>query len=127
VQCVRAFQGRKEKGFVLSLISSMAYIALGVLFLARPLLGVMTMTILLMFFFFFEGIIKIGLALDIRPAEGWGWLAFSGLTAIILAALIWSGWPGSAFWVIGLLLGIDMIFFGTALLMVWSKIPRKIQ
>jgi uncharacterized membrane protein HdeD (DUF308 family) len=42
---------------------------------------------------------------------------FSGIVDLLLAFLIWAGWPSSADWAIGLLVGINMLFFGLSLVM----------
>lgn len=116
VQGYRTLKSREAPGFWPSLISSILSIVIGVLLLAYPLTGVLTLTILLTVFFALEGIFKTILAFQIRPAQGWGWLLLSGLLALAMAIIIWSGWPGTAVWAIGLIVGINMLFFGSALL-----------
>ena len=49
--------------------------------------------------------------------RGWGWTLFSGMVDLVLAYLIWRGWPDSAAWAIGLLVGINMFFLGLSLAM----------
>jgi uncharacterized membrane protein HdeD (DUF308 family) len=63
-----------------------------------------------------DGVAKISLAFILRPLAHWGWMIFSGLTSLFLAILIWAGWPETALWVPGLLLGINLIFGGWSLL-----------
>jgi uncharacterized membrane protein HdeD (DUF308 family) len=65
----------------------------------------------------FEGIIKIAVALQLRPISNWGWMLASGIAALILAAIIFSGYPGSAAWMLGLLVGLNLIFSGWTMLM----------
>lgn len=116
IQGVRTFKAHNLPGFYPSLLSATLSIFIGILLLAYPLTGVLTLTILLITFFLIEGIAKIALAFQLRDLDNWGWLAVSGALALILAAIIWSGWPGTAAWVIGLLVGINMLFFGFTLL-----------
>ena len=52
-----------------------------------------------------------------RPAGGWSWTLLSGLVDLVLAYFIWRGWPASAAWAIGLLVGINMFFLGLSLAM----------
>lgn len=111
VQFVRTFQFHKAGEIIWSLISVIVYLAAGVILLAYPLTGVLTLTLLLALFFLIEGIAKLVLSFEMRSFGNWGWLLFSGIISIILAALIWSGWPGTAAWVIGLLVGINLLFF----------------
>ena len=58
------------------------------------------------------------MALQLRPAQGWGWMFFGGIVTLVLAVLIWTQMPGSALWVIGLLVGINLLFTGWGLCMV---------
>jgi uncharacterized membrane protein HdeD (DUF308 family) len=116
VQGFRAIKSRQAPGFVPALISAALSIIIGILLLAYPLQGVLTLTVLLTIFFFLEGIIKMALSWQVRPVQGWGWLFLSGIFALALAILIWSGWPGTAIWAIGLIVGINMLFFGSSIL-----------
>lgn len=124
VQLYRSLKSRHAPGFIGSLISSILYLVFGVLLIAFPIAGVFSITILLTFFFIAEGIAKIILGFQLRPFRQWGWFILNGLLALIMAYIIWSGWPGSAFWVLGLLVGINMIFFGISLMFLAWGIPR---
>ncbi len=68
-----------------------------------------------------EGISKVVFALTIRPMPGWGWVLSSGLLGIILSLFLWVGLPVTAVWLIGLLLGIELISVGAAIaLLAWK-------
>lgn len=112
IQLVSTFHFHKAGEVVWSLISALVYLAAGVLLLAHPLTGVLTLTLLLTLFFAAEGIAKLILSFEMRSFGNWAWLLFSGIISLLLAALIWSGWPGTASWVIGLLVGINLLFLG---------------
>jgi uncharacterized membrane protein HdeD (DUF308 family) len=45
---------------------------------------------------------------------GWGWHALNGIIASILGGLLLAQWPVSGLWVIGLFIGIDLVFYGWA-------------
>lgn len=115
-QIVRTFQMWGAPGKYASLISGIISIVAGVLLLVYPLTGVLTLTVLLTAFFFLEGVFKIAFSISYREYLNWGWLLLSGVLALVMAGIIWSGWPGTALWVLGLLVGINMIFFGASLL-----------
>jgi uncharacterized membrane protein HdeD (DUF308 family) len=105
-------------GFWWSLISAILAIVVGVLLIWHPLAGILSLTLALIIFFVIEGIASILFALDYRrdlPAR-WGWMVASGVVDLILAAIILLGLPGSALWALGLLLGINMVFGGTTLI-----------
>lgn len=117
VQLIHSFKARRWS-LVWNLIGAAVYIVAGVLLLTNPLAGVITLTLLLAVFFIVEGAYKIGLAFKVKPARGWAWLLFSGLLALLLGVLIWARWPSDAPWILGLFLGIDLIFGGWSLIMV---------
>ena len=112
---LHAFWTREWRGFILEFLSGVLYLVAGVLLLKYPLHSVLTLTLLLAAFFLIEGIFKVVLALQNRSTPGWVWLLFSGILALILAGIIWTGWPVSGLWVIGVLVGIYLIFGGTAI------------
>lgn len=115
---ISVLQHRAMPGFVWSLLTAVLAIVLGLILVLRPLSGVLTLTIALAIFFVIEGVSAILLAIEHRRhLPSWGWVLFSGLVDLLLAFLIWDGWPSSAAWAIGLLVGINMVFVGLSLIM----------
>jgi uncharacterized membrane protein HdeD (DUF308 family) len=82
--------------------------------------GVLSLTIVLTAFFIVEGVFQAAAALIYREAmpTSWGWMLLSGLADLVLAAIIIMGWPGSAVWVLGLLVGVNLLTSGFAVVMV---------
>jgi uncharacterized membrane protein HdeD (DUF308 family) len=116
VQLFRTFQNTKTNYFWSALISAGLAIIVGILLLSYPLHGAMVLALLLGIWFLFHGILEISFALQVRHhSRNWGVLLLSGIVSIVLAIIIWSGWPLNALWVVGLLLGINLIFFGVSL------------
>ncbi len=115
---ITTFMMRQAPGFWWSLISAILAIAVGVVMLLWPLSGVLTLTLLLITFFIIEGAASIMFALEHkRELSGrWGWMLASGMVDLILAAIILAGLPGTAAWALGLLVGINLVFGGTALI-----------
>ena len=111
----RALLFFRMPGFGLWLFMGILQFIIGYLFLAQPLQGILTLTLLMALFFALEGIAKISFALMMRPLAHWGLVLFSGITALILAVVVWVGWPGTAEWLLGLLFGINMLFGGWSL------------
>jgi uncharacterized membrane protein HdeD (DUF308 family) len=103
-------------GSGLWLFMGLLQLVIGYLFLAQPLGGVLTLTLLMTLFFALEGIAKISFALMMRPLNHWGLVLFSGVTALILALVVWIGWPGTAEWLLGLFFGINLFFGGWSLI-----------
>lgn len=114
---VNAFQVAKWKGFLLSMLSALLSLGIGVLLLLFPLPGILSLTLLVMAYLIVSGILRIFLAFRLRPLDHWGWHLIGGLLALVLAALILTQWPEAAAWIIGLLVGIDLIFSGWTLFM----------
>jgi len=78
----------------------------------------LSLTLVLVAFFIIEGIASIMYAVDHRRqlTGSWGWMLLSGIIDLILAAIILAGLPGTAVWALGLLVGINMLFGGGALI-----------
>ena len=112
------FYMRGAPGFWWSLISAVIAIAAGVVLLYRPITGTLSLTFVLIAFFVIEGIVTIMYAIDHRTqlSGRWGWMLASGIVDLILAGIIFAGLPGTAAWALGLLVGINMVFGGTAMI-----------
>ncbi len=124
-QGVHAFKSQQPKGLALRLFAAALYGIVGILLLAFPLSGALTLTLLLAVLFAVVGAFKVALALHIRPFPSWGWLMFSGLLAIALGTLIWMGLPGTATWAIGLLVGIELLFSGWTMIAFGISVRRN--
>jgi uncharacterized membrane protein HdeD (DUF308 family) len=109
---------RHAPGFWWSLLSALLGIVVGIWLLAAPVTGALSLTILLVAFFVIEGIASIMFALEHKRelTGNWGWMLASGIVDLVLATLIFAGLPSTAFWAIGLLVGINMVFGGAALI-----------
>jgi len=117
-RAVSVWHSRRMPGFPWSMLTAVLAIALGLILILRPLAGVLTLTMVLVAFFIVEGVASILGAIQHRQhLRSWGWVLFSGIVDLLLAYLIWAGWPSSADWAIGLLVGINMLFFGLSLVM----------
>ena len=101
--------------FWLQLVSVVLFVIVGMLFLRNPGESLVTLTLLLIVFFMVEGISKVIFALTIRPLANWGWVLGSGIVGIVLAFYLWTTIPVTAVWLIGVLLGIELIAEGIAL------------
>ena len=109
---------RQMPGFWWSLISAVLAVAAGIILLARPVQGTLTLTIVVGAYFLAEGVATIMYALEHRRelSQRWSWLLVAGLMDILIAAIIISGLPGSALWAVGLLVGINLLFGGATLI-----------
>ena len=115
---VFTFWARQMPGFWWSLISAALALLAGIVLLAQPVQGTLTLTIVVGAYFLAEGVVTIMYALEHRRelSQRWGWMLIAGLMDIIIAGIIIAGLPGSALWAIGLLVGINLLFGGVALI-----------
>ena len=122
-EIVGAFWCREWSGFFLALLSGILGVVLGLMLLGNPIQGGITLTILLASFLFVGGIFKITAAIAHR-FEGWGWLLLSGAIDLVLGIMIWRELPMSELTIIGVLVGISLIFRGISWLMVGFALKR---
>jgi len=110
-QLVGAFWTRDWSGFFLSLLIGVMYLVLGLMFLSAPVKAEMVMTLLLACGLMIGGLFRIIGSLMYQFPH-WGWTLVGGGLNLVLGLLIWHQWREAALWVIGLFVGIDMIFTG---------------
>jgi uncharacterized membrane protein HdeD (DUF308 family) len=112
------FAAHHGPGFGWSLASAVAGVVAGIVLLAWPLTGVVTLTLVLTTFLCVEGAVSLFYALDHRRqlTGRWGMLLISGAVDLLLAGLIFAGLPASAGWAIGILVGINLLVGGAALI-----------
>ena len=109
---------RSAPGFWWSLVSAVLGILAGIWLLAQPIIGALSLTVVLIAFFMIEGIASIMFAIDHRRelSGQWGYMLFSGIVDLVLSVLIATGLPSTAVWALGLLVGINLVFGGIALI-----------
>lgn len=108
---IHAFWAKRWSGFFLQLLSGVLYLIVGWILVTRPGIGALTLTLVLAISLVVQGAFRIGVALSTRM-DGWGMLLVSGIITLVLGLMIWNEWPLSGIWVIGLFVGIDLIFYG---------------
>ena len=98
------------------LIEAVLAIVAGVLLFRNPAAGALVITIIMAAYFIVSGIFRIVASLSLK-LPNWGWSLFSGIVTLALGILVWAGWPGTAFWVLGLYVGVSLLFIGWAEIM----------
>ncbi len=116
---IATVRARHAPGLAWSLLSALLGIVAGALLLGFPAQGLFSLTAVLIAFLVIEGILSILYALEHRRGVSgrWGWMLASGVVDLVLGAILFAGLPGSAAWALGLLIGINMIFGGWALML----------
>jgi uncharacterized membrane protein HdeD (DUF308 family) len=118
--------GAGRAGMVVwQVLLGLVYGFIGYYVLTHPVAGLAGLTFAIAVYLFIEGVLEFALSFQLRPLPGSGWLLFDGIVTLILATMIWSTWPSSAAWVVGVLVGISMLFSGMTRLML-SLAARRI-
>lgn len=119
VEAVQAIGHRNAGHLFLHAMNAVLAIVVGIMLMRNSLVGALVVTLLLSVYFVVAGIIRIVSALAVR-VPGWGWALTNGIVTLILGILVWTQWPISGLWVIGMFIGIDLILFG------WSQVALAI-
>jgi len=123
-QIIHAFKSKQwGTGFWGTVIGLLGVVA-GLLMIFRPLVGLVTMTMLLAIYFLVDGVSEIIAAFRIKPDQGWGWVLFNGIIAVLLGFMIWRQWPVSGAWAIGLLVGIHILITGWSMIILGTGARR---
>ena len=122
IELVQAVMVGKWAGFFLHLLAAILYGVMGFLFIARPLLGAEVVTVVMASFFLIGGMFQL-LAALLTFLPGAGWHILDGAISVVLGVLVLRQWPASGLWVIGLFVGINLIFYGSA----WTALALSLR
>ncbi|HVB79186.1 MAG TPA: HdeD family acid-resistance protein [Candidatus Binataceae bacterium] len=114
-EVVHGFTRRPWSGFFVNLLGGVLYAVVGLVMVANPARAAVVLTLLIAIVLIVAGVFRLFIALSTAPHHR-GWLILNGAISIVLGVMIWDAWPVSGLWVIGLFIGIDMIFDG------WTEI-----
>jgi uncharacterized membrane protein HdeD (DUF308 family) len=113
-QIVHSFRAQSWGMTALWLLGGVLYALAGLVALVFPLLASVVYTLMLGILLIVLGVVRLVTAFDARAGAHWGWIAFGGLLTLVLGLMITFSWPATGLWVIGLFLGIDLIYQGIA-------------
>jgi len=113
----------KTMGLIIGVITAVAGIAV----ISHPLFGLAFLTVLLIGYFVAEGVWKIVVSFRYKPASGWKWLLVSGVLSLVLGLLIWKQWPVSGLWAVGVLVGVNLLGTGLALVTLASTMKKSLD
>jgi uncharacterized membrane protein HdeD (DUF308 family) len=117
-----AFHSHGIGAVLWQILLAILYGAAGIYMLLNPLLGLLSLTLVLAVFLLVEACLEIALYFKIRRIANSGWVLFDGIVTLLLAILIWAQWPSSSAWIIGTLVGISLIFSGISRIMLSAAI-----
>jgi len=112
---IHAIMVRTWKGFAINLLVAALYLLGGFFMLEEPVRAAAVLTLVLAAAFIVGGMMRIIIAIAVQ-FHGWPWVLLNGVIDLILGVMIWSGWPGTSLWVLGLFVGIDLLVHG------WSSL-----
>ena len=127
LEIVAAFSARHWGGFFLHLLFGILYVVTGLLMIEHPGVAATAVTLMLAASFLMGGLLRIVAALTQRFSN-WGWVLLSGVITFLLGLMIWRRWPNDSEWIIGVFVGIELIFTGwswVALALAVRSIPRR--
>ena len=129
VGLVAMFSARDVPAFLWTLLTAALAMAVGVLLIWKPAEGAESLTIVLTAFFIAEGVFQIAGSFAYRDAMpgSWGWMLASGISDLILAGLLIMYWPVSAAWALGLLVGVNLITSGVAIVVTAIEARNLVQ
>jgi uncharacterized membrane protein HdeD (DUF308 family) len=107
---------RRKHGFFVHTLISLLYVAAGVALVVNPIAAAIPLTLLLGIFYIIAGIFRVSFASGVQTPL-WGWAWFNGIISLLIGVLIITSWPASSLFIIGLFVGIDLIFAGWAYVM----------
>jgi uncharacterized membrane protein HdeD (DUF308 family) len=116
-QLIHSFGSAGWGAFFWRFLGGLLYLAAGIMLLVYPLKGMITLTLILAILLIVQGIIRILGAFQFRHVTAWGWILVGGLLSLALGLMIYFQWPYSGLWILGLFLGIDLIFAGWSMVM----------
>jgi len=111
-----ALFGKHKNHRVLEALSGIIRIVAGIVLLNCVASAVAVITLIFSIYLIVEGIFQTVAAFKLRAHPGWIWTLVSGVAAIVLGLMVQARWPSDSVWVLGTLLGINLIFSGASLL-----------
>jgi uncharacterized membrane protein HdeD (DUF308 family) len=125
VEIVNAFQVKSWGKFILWLLLGILYVVAGFAAFQNPLLAAAVLTLVLGFALIVSGIMRIILAFGMKEGMPWMWIVLSGVITVLLGGIILAHWPVSSVYVLGLFLGIDLIFAGVGWIALGLGLRRR--
>ncbi len=122
---VGAFRADSFGAGALSFLWGVLIACAGFYFFTRPGVGLLSLTLVVALVLFTDGIMRVVISFHMRPVQGWSWMLVGGLLSVVLAVMVWSGFPMSAEWLVGTLLGVSLVSNGITMFTV-AGTARKV-
>jgi len=119
IEVMQAIHYQKNGRFFLHALHSALSIVVGIMLFIHPIEATLVTTSLIAAYFCVMGACRIVTALKVHTPR-WGWTLVDGIVCLVLGTLIWMQWPTPASWMIGLFIGINLLFTG------WSEVELAV-
>jgi len=123
-QCFLALKAGAFGRALLTFLVGVLMVVAGSFMMTQPVAGLASITLLLVTYLIAAGLGELIMSLQLRPADGWGWMLFNGIITLLLGMMLWRQYPLSGAWAIGVLFGIKMIFSGWALVFIGRNVKQ---
>ncbi len=121
---VHSLWSRPWGGFYFQLFGATHYLLVGLMLLANRGPGVVMLILLLAVLLIMQGMVQLSLVSQLHPDISRSWMLISGVLAVFLGVVIWAQWPTSAYWMIGLFVGVHLLFRGVSIVDLGLAIRR---
>ena len=116
LQLVGALRGEGWRGFVWQIVLGGLSLVAGITVFLNPLLGLVTLTLLVIAYLVASGVVEVVMGLKLRGEPNWAWTIASGVIGILLGAMLWVGFPSTALWAVGVLFGVNLLISGISMI-----------
>lgn len=106
------------KGSLWQVALAIVTIGAGIVLLVQPIVGLLSLTLLVIVYLFADGIVELGTSLRMERGSGRSWVAASGVLSFVLAGVLWAGFPTTAVWLVGVVVGISLLTTGLSMVAV---------
>ncbi len=111
-----AVSARGWSGTLWQVVLAVVSVVAGLVVITNPVFGLVTLTVLVIAYLFVDGIAELTTSVRMKPGSGRGWIAASGLLSLVLAGLLWAGFPADAAWIVGLWVGVSLLVTGLSMI-----------
>ena len=123
-EIVAAFNAKDWGHRLLWLLLGALYVFAGFVCLQNPFAAATILTLMLGIALIIGGLLRVFLATRMKQGTPWGWVVFSGVVSFLLGLMIVAQWPASSFFVLGIFLGVDLIFIGSGWIAIGLALKR---